>query len=134
MRALAHLPEHLDNLHRILAEAGLTPGVGKALLHFPLDRPLPMRELAAALRCDNSYVTSVVDSLEENAMAERRAHPTDRRVKVVSLTESGAALAKRVQAELAQPPGVFASLTRAEALALRDLMRKLTRDLSELTP
>jgi DNA-binding MarR family transcriptional regulator len=83
-----------------------------------------MRELASALHCDNSYITSVVDVLEEKGLVERRAHPSDRRIKVISLTEEGALLAKRAKAELAEPPPVFDSLTDAEAAQLRDLMRK----------
>jgi DNA-binding MarR family transcriptional regulator len=125
MRALTHLPAHLARLHRLYDEAGITPGVGKALVQLPLDRPVPMRELASALHCDNSYVTSVIDVLEEKALVERRAHPSDRRIKVISLTEEGALLAKRARAELAEPPPVFDALTNSEAAQLRDLMRKL---------
>jgi DNA-binding MarR family transcriptional regulator len=124
--AHAHLPAHLEKVQRIMGEAAVSPGVGKALAHLSVDRPVPMRELAAALRCDNSYVTAVVDSLEERGLAERQTHPTDRRIKVVHLTDAGAVLAKRIQAELAEPPSAFGALTDAEALQLRDLMRKLT--------
>jgi DNA-binding MarR family transcriptional regulator len=125
MRDLAHLPEHLDRVHAILAEAGLRPGVGKALVYIPLDGPIPMRDLAAALRCDNSYVTSVVDSLEEHGIAERRP-PYDRRIKVVWLTEEGVLVAKRVREALAEPPPAFERLTTGEANQLRNLLRKLT--------
>lgn len=125
MRALTHLPAHLARLHRLYDEAGITPGVGKALVQLPVDRPVPIRELASALHCDNSDVTSVIDVLEEKALVERRAHPSDRRIKVISLTEEGALLAKRARAELAEPPPVFDALTNSEAAQLRDLMRKL---------
>ena len=125
MRELTHLPAHLARFHKIYGEAGLTPGVGKALVQLPSDHPVPMRELASALHCDNSYVTSVIDILEEKGLVERRAHPSDRRIKVISLTEEGALLAKRARAELAEPPPVFDSLTNAEAAQLRDLLRKL---------
>lgn len=125
MRSLTHLPAHLARLHKLYDEAGITPGVGKALVQLPSDHPVPMRELASALHCDNSYVTSVVDVLEEKGLVERRAHPSDRRIKVISLTEEGALLAKRARAELADPPPVFDSLTDTEAAQLRDLMRKL---------
>jgi DNA-binding MarR family transcriptional regulator len=126
MRDLVHLPEHLDRFNRSLAEVGLRPGVGKALAKMPLDRAVPMRDLAAALRCDNSYITAIVDSLEERGIAERQVHPTDRRIKVVRLTEAGVLLAKRIQAEVADPPAVFDRLTQAEATQLRTLLRKLT--------
>ena len=125
MRALSHLPAHLARLHKLYEEAGITPGVGKALVQLPSDRPVPMRELASALHCDNSYITSVIDVLEEKGLVERRAHPSDRRIKVISLTEKGALLAERAKAEVAEPPPVFEALTNAEAAQLRDLMRKL---------
>jgi len=125
MRTLTHLPAHLERLHKLYAEAGITPGVGKALAQLPADHPVPMRELASGLHCDNSYVTSVVDTLEEKGLVERRAHPSDRRVKVIFLTEEGALLGKRARSELAEPPAAFDSLTEAEATQLRDLMRKL---------
>jgi DNA-binding MarR family transcriptional regulator len=126
MRDLVHLPEHLDGFNRSLAEVGLRPGVGRALVKMPLDRAIPMRDLAAALRCDNSYVTAVVDSLEDRGIAEREIHPTDRRIKVVRLTDDGVLLAKRIQAQVADPPAVFDRLTEREASQLRSLLRKLT--------
>ena len=126
MRDLVHLPEHLDGVRRSLAEAGLRPGMGKALAKMPLDQAIPMRDLAAALRCDNSYITAIVDSFEERGIAERRAHPTDRRIKVVRLTDAGVLLAKGIQAEMAEPPAVFDRLTEREAIQLRALLRKLT--------
>jgi DNA-binding MarR family transcriptional regulator len=128
MRWLTHHPDQLDRVHAILAEAGLRPGAGKAVAHIPLDGSIQMRDLAIALRCDNSYVTSVVDALEERGVAERRSHPSDRRIKVVCLTEEGKLLAKRVREALADPPQAFATLTASEAAQLRDLLRKLGGD------
>src|ERR1035441_6399776 len=124
MRSLTHLPAHLARLQKLYGEAGITPGVGKALVQLPSDHQVPMRELASALHCDQSSVTSAVHVLEEKGLVERRAHPSDRRIKVISLTEEGALLAKRARAELAEPPRVFDSLTDAEAAQLD---RKSTR-------
>jgi DNA-binding MarR family transcriptional regulator len=126
MRDLVHLPEHLDGFNRSLAEVGIRPGVGKALAKMPLDKAIPMRDLAAALRCDNSYVTAIVDSLEDRGVAERETHPTDRRIKVVRLTDAGVLLAKRIQGQIAEPPAVFDRLTEREASQLQSLLRKLT--------
>jgi DNA-binding MarR family transcriptional regulator len=126
MRDLVHLPEHLDEFNRSMAEVGLRPGVGKALAKMPLDKAIPMRDLAAALRCDNSYVTAIVDSLEDRGIAEREIHPTDRRIKVVRLTDAGVLLAKRIQTQIAEPPAVFDRLTDREASQLQTLLRKLT--------
>ncbi len=125
MRDLAHDRRHLERVHAIVADAGLTPGLSKALGRMPLDAPVTMRELAALMQCDSSYITSVVDSLERHGFAERRGHPSDRRVKVIALTASGDQLARRVRDELATPPEAFAVLSDDEVRQLRDLMRML---------
>lgn len=125
MRELAHDHHHLERVHRIVAEAGLTPGLAKALGRIPLAAPVAMRELAGLLHCDSSYVTSVVDALEEHGLAERNTHPTDRRVKVVTLTAAGEQLVRRVRDAMATPPPVFEILSAEETEQLRDLMRKL---------
>jgi DNA-binding MarR family transcriptional regulator len=49
-----------------------------------------MRALAREWRCDASTATWIVDRLEGKGLAERRAHATDRRVKLVVLTPRGA--------------------------------------------
>jgi len=119
-----------------VAEAGLTPGLARVLAQMPLGAAVPMRELAAGLRCDSSYVTSVVDALEEHGLAERQAHPTDRRVKVIRLTPAGQGLAQRVQAELASPPPCFGALSDDEIEELCQLLAKLRqgRALAGLSP
>jgi DNA-binding MarR family transcriptional regulator len=126
MRALTHHPDVLRRTNLLSEEFGLTPAVTKALVHLSSEHATPMRELAGALRCDNSYVTSVVDGLEERGMARRRPHPTDRRIKVIELTEQGAALASRVRAVIDEPPAAFAALSEKEAGDLVGLLRKLS--------
>lgn len=126
MRALSHDTAVIGRFHELTAAAGITPSAGKALLQLFPDRRLPMRELAAALRCDGSYVTAVVDALEAAGVAERQPHPTDRRVKVITLTDAGRGLADRLKAVIDEPPAVFATLGEDEARQLRELLRKLT--------
>lgn len=126
MRDLTHHPDVLGRIQVIAEEIGLTPGVTKALTHMSPEHPTSMRELAAALRCDNSYVTAVVDGLERRGIARRRPHSTDRRIKIVELTEEGAAVADRVRAALDTPPPAFAALDGDETATLLGLLRKLT--------
>jgi DNA-binding MarR family transcriptional regulator len=126
MRELTHHPDVLRRIHDVAEEIGLTPAITKALVHLSPGRPTPMRELAGALRCDNSYVTAVVDSLEERGMARRLPHPTDRRIKVIELTDHGAVLATRVRAVLDEPPAAFGVLSSEEATTLLALVRKLS--------
>ena len=82
-------------------------------------------ELAKRLGCDNSYVTSLMDALEERGLAVRQQHPTDRRVKMIELTERGHALAKRAQLADTTPPVFFAVLSKTEIVTLGKLLRKL---------
>jgi DNA-binding MarR family transcriptional regulator len=126
MRELSHHPDVLRRSHDLAERIGVTPTIAKALVHLSMGRPTPMRELAGALRCDTSYVTSVVDGLEEQGLARRTPHPTDRRVKVVELTDRGADVAAQVRAALDDPPPAFASLSDDEAATLVVLLRKLS--------
>jgi DNA-binding MarR family transcriptional regulator len=126
MRELTHDPRVLGLVHTLATEAGLIPGAVKAIPFLSATEPMPMRQLAANLRCDNSYVTTIVDNLEEAGIARRQAHATDRRIKVVVLTEAGHAMAKRVAQIMGTPPPSFGTLETEETIALRDLLRKLT--------
>jgi DNA-binding MarR family transcriptional regulator len=125
MRELVHDRRHLERERSLVCSAGLTPGLAKALGRMPLDGPVSMRELAALLQVDSSYVTAVVDALEQHGLAARRPHPSDRRVKVVALTPDGLELVRRVRGELDTAPAAFSALSEDEVVVLRDLMRKL---------
>ena len=128
MRELTHDPLTLGKLHALAEEAGIIPGAAKALKFLYGAEPVPMRRLAADLHCDNSYITTIVDSMEQAGVARREVHPTDRRIKVIVLTDEGRRLAARALEVLGTPPPAFDALTSSETEALRDLMRKLTQE------
>ena len=104
---------------------GGPPSVVKALMHLSPEEPRPMRDLADHWGCDASYVTSLADSLEQVGLAERRPHPTDRRIKTLVLTDKGADARKQVLALLWEPPPAFGALTDEEQATLRDLLEKV---------
>ena len=127
MRELTHDPQVIGKLHALAEEAGIIPGAAKALKFLSGAEPVPMRRLAADLHCDNSYITTIVDSLEEAGVARREAHPTDRRIKVIVLTDAGRRLAELALEAIGTPPPAFDALSASETSALRDLMRKLAQ-------
>lgn len=131
MRALVVGDEAFGEVRRISAEVGLTAALMKALLKLSPEHPLAMRELADQFGCDASYVTALVDGLEKAGMAERQAHPTDRRIKVVVPTDKGLETVARVEGLLAKPPSAFGRLAPGEQQQLRDLMRKLSDPASD---
>ena len=104
---------------------GVPPSMVKTLMHLSPDQPQPMRELAEHFACDASYVTALVDDLEERGYAERRPHPSDRRVRTVVLTAAGAEVKERLTDMLWTPPPAFNALTADEQAALCDLLRKV---------
>jgi DNA-binding MarR family transcriptional regulator len=100
--------------------------VAKSLFHIIPDEPEPMRVLAERWRCDASYITAIVDDLEELGLAQRQAHPGDRRIKTVALTPKGIKLRAALMALLSVPPAAFGALTATEQRQLRDLLAKVT--------
>lgn len=114
-----------DRLNQACAAVGMSPGLMKTLFHLEPAEGVPMRDLADHWRCDASYVTSLADALEERGLAERRPHPTDRRIKMIALTEEGVVARERAFELLYEPPSSFSALTAAEQRQLRDLLRKV---------
>jgi DNA-binding MarR family transcriptional regulator len=111
-------PRMLD----VQADYGLKPPQFFAL--NALDEPQPMSHIADMLRCDRSAVTWITDRLEERGYVERRADESDRRVKLLALTDEGQRVREEIRAQLALPPDSIASLSRADQRTLRDLLRK----------
>jgi DNA-binding MarR family transcriptional regulator len=125
IRAISHNPTAMGAFQQVAEETGLPLAPLRALLVFPVEQPISMREIARRLGCDNSYVTSIVDVLEEKDLARRQQHPSDRRVKLIVLTEKGQKLTKRIQLADATPPPAFDALSKTEIGLLQKLLRKI---------
>jgi DNA-binding MarR family transcriptional regulator len=68
-------------------------------------------------------VTNLVDALEREGLAQRSAHPTDRRATVIEITPQGAELARRMWGPFQeQAAGLFRELPEADQ---RELLRLL---------
>jgi DNA-binding MarR family transcriptional regulator len=117
--------ESHDRMHDACDALRLTPGLVRAVLSMPPDEVVPMRSLGRRWRCDASYVTSLVDGLEQRGIVERRAHPTDRRAKTIVLTDEGKRVKDALLDRLHEPPACFAVLTDEEQAVLRDLVAKV---------
>jgi MarR family transcriptional regulator, organic hydroperoxide resistance regulator len=107
-----------------LPELGLT--VSQANLLWLLDperTALPLRHLAERLHCDPSNVTLLATQLQRRGLAERTAHPTDRRARVLTLTAEGNEVRARLLA-LASARSPLSRLTDRERETLRTLLAK----------
>lgn len=128
-RAVADLflsSENHDRFHAAADAAGVAhPGALKLLLGLTTDEPPSMRELATFMNCDASWVTALVDALEEPGLAVRQVAAHDRRIKLVVLTAAGEAAKERALEVLATPPKAMAALTDTETRQLARIMQKL---------
>ena len=114
-----------DRVHRVCDELKINPGLMKAMFQLDPDQPKSMRALAGEWHCDASYVTALVDGLEERGFVERQLSPDDRRVKLVVFTPEGRKGRERLFEVMHEPPTFFKALTAAEQRQLRDLLAKM---------
>ncbi len=105
--------------------ADLTPPLLKALMSLEPEGAEPMRALAKGWGCDASWVTGIIDGLEERGYVARRVLSTDRRVKVVQMTPAGEEAKVRALSCLHAPPASISALDLEDQVALRDLLRKV---------
>jgi DNA-binding MarR family transcriptional regulator len=92
-----------------------------------LERPMAMKDLGKRMHCDPSFVTVVADMLEKRGLAQREAHPGDRRVRYLVLTGEGLALKHRIQSEMAARMPWSRTLTEEEREQLLALIRKMLK-------
>jgi MarR family transcriptional regulator, organic hydroperoxide resistance regulator len=111
----------------VASEFDLSPPQVMALRVLEPGEPVPMRELARALHCDNSNVTGIIDRLEDRGLVERRGALHDRRVKMLTVTAAGAELREQLDQRLTDPPEPLARLSSADQRVLRDVMRRALR-------
>jgi DNA-binding MarR family transcriptional regulator len=117
-----------ERFHDACTSIGLPhPGALKLLLQLDAEQPPAMRSIAGIMGCDASYVTALVDALEEPGYVERRVSPTDRRVKLVALTSQGVAAREKALDVMSEPPAGFARLSAPETKELARLLAKVTR-------
>lgn len=84
-----------------------------------------LSELAAEMGTDAPAATVIVNDLETRGLVERRPHPEDRRVKLVSLTAEGRKVIAVVRKIADQPPAVLTNLPEQELAELRRIVEAL---------
>ena len=117
-----------DEFLSISAEVGLTPAHMHALLSLDPDEPKAMRALAVDWKCDASNVTFLADRLEQAGYVERLVSPTDRRVKILQLTEAGLVARATLHERMRQPPDQLLSLSVADMRILAEVLGRIVPD------
>ncbi|MFD7845202.1 MarR family winged helix-turn-helix transcriptional regulator [Nocardia sp. NPDC004340] len=125
-RQLTHLVmDTRDGWKRAVTERTGMPFSRIRVLRRLRPGPLSAKDLARAAAMDAPATTVVVNDLEERGLVTREIDPTNRRSKLISLTDAG----ERVVADaLATPdpaPAELAGLTPADLRTLHEILRKL---------
>ena len=98
---LSYLLDHTSHVLRTrmaaaLAEIGLTPRMHCVLVHaVGVERT--QVQLAEIGGMDKTTMVVTVDALQKAGLAERRPSSTDRRARIIAVTEKGAEIARRSQ-------------------------------------
>ncbi|MEC3974770.1 MarR family winged helix-turn-helix transcriptional regulator [Amycolatopsis sp. H20-H5] len=116
-RLRALVLERHDRRQEVCEALGMSFSKIKALRYLAME-PLTMRELTDRLKVDSPYTTLLVDDLEQRGLAERTAHPADRRRKIVTVTPEGVVAAARAEQIVSRPPAELLALDPADLAEL----------------
>ena len=92
-----------------------------------LRRPLTVKQLAHAATMDAPATTVAINDLEDRGLVVRETDPTNRRCKVVSLTDAGREMVHKIDTVDHPAPDVLAALDDAQLKELRAIMEKLAK-------
>jgi len=85
-----------NRLSAALADVDLTPRMQCVLVHA-LEEERTQIQLATLADLDKTTMVSTVDELERRGLAERRPSTTDRRARIIAVTEKGRLAAEEAQ-------------------------------------
>jgi DNA-binding MarR family transcriptional regulator len=88
-------------------------------------RPMTAKEIAAAATMDAPATTVAVNDLQERGLVVREADPTNRRSKLISLTDAGRALVDGIDGLDDPAPRAVTDLPNAELRTLQRILGKM---------
>lgn len=122
-KAMRSVEGHARKSLRTLPICSSDFAVLEVLLH---KGPTPVNAIGRKVLLTSGSITATVDRLEAQKLVERRSHPTDRRTRVVHLTDEGRQLITKAFAEHERHMERAASALGAdEREALVALLKKL---------
>ena len=123
----ARITRKLIAAERPLLEAhGLSMWAYIALAHLAREPAGTQLALARAIRYDKTRLIKLLDELERNGLLTRAADPSDRRARIVTLTEAGKARHAGARADIrAMEDEFLQDLSAAERTRLRSTLARL---------
>ena len=90
-------------------------------------RPMTVKQVAEAATIDAPAATVAVNDLEDRGLVVRETDPTNRRCKVVSLTDAGRGMVQVIEGIDDPAPDSLASLDDAQLKALKAIVDQLAK-------
>jgi DNA-binding MarR family transcriptional regulator len=116
---------HLETVTAGIEGMGLSKVMAQFLGAVCQSPPGPTNQLATRFGVDPGWVTDIVDRLEARGELVRRPSPSDRRVKILEVTETGRETFSSMEAMFATPPRELLEVPREDLLALVRIAERL---------
>jgi DNA-binding MarR family transcriptional regulator len=110
----------------VIEETGL-PFSRIRILRRLAGRSLTVKQVAEAATIDAPAATVAVNDLEDRGLVVRETDPTNRRCKVVSLTDAGREMVRQIDGIDDPAPDALASLDDAQLKALKAIIDLLAK-------
>lgn len=124
-RMAAFVMDNRDSWKRAVVEQAGMP-FSRIRILKRLDRqPMSVSQVAHAATMDPPAATVAVNDLEARGLVVRETDPSNRRSKVVSLTDAGRAIVRKIDAVDDPAPDLLASLDDTELKGLHALLEML---------
>ncbi|AYF77998.1 MarR family transcriptional regulator [Nocardia yunnanensis] len=127
-RQLTHLVmDTRDGWKRAVAERTGMPFSRFRVLRRLLAGPLTAKQLAAAAAMDAPATTVAVNDLEDRGLVIRTIDPTNRRCKLISITDAGRETVAYAKETPDPAPAELSALGPDDLRTLHEILRKLDR-------
>jgi DNA-binding MarR family transcriptional regulator len=127
-RAIASLViDNRDAWKRAVIEETGLPFSRIRILRRLARRPMTVKQVAEAATIDAPAATVAVNDLEDRGLVVRETDPTNRRSKVVSLTDTGREMVRVIDGIDDPAPDALTSLDDADLKALRAIIDKIAK-------
>lgn len=117
--------DHRDGWKRAVVEQSGLPFSRIRILMRLRRTPMTVKQIAAAATVDAPAATVAVNDLEERGLVVRRVDPSNRRCKIVSLTQAGQDVVEAIDTVHDPAPDIFGALSEADLASLRAILDKL---------
>ena len=119
--------DNRDSWKRAVIEQSGLPFSRIRVLRRLARKPMTVKQVAEAATIDAPAATVAVNDLEERGLVLREIDPTNRRCKVVSLTDAGSEVVRAIDAVDDPAPDALTALDDAKLKQLKAIIDKLAK-------